>query len=350
VAADDPRFKNRYEAFNFAVALTNLATTSDTRLAVGLNHTLCHTSENGGSCVVALAVCSHDASTAEAAYASAQCAAPFSGYPIFTNGITKVVVELEVSNRFESEITLVASNGRFDATSSRVQCERGRTFNRSSAAAACKATVTFEPFASGRSGNSARGPFFAEVTLAGVDDFVLDGPQANYLKITSARVVRGALKNLQAADDSARDVVLYKTSQQVINNDDDYSRVKMDPDYFGSGAIAESPYFAQRFIEVTPSRCETSEAAAVGACPVTVTVNFDALNRSVTSPRDVVECAQVTLDLAWYFDNTTSVGAALIAMQAAKLARPNFRLSHGNDFHGDAPRVFVDCFDGNGNR
>lgn len=353
VSADDPRFLNRYEAFNFAITLTNLATSSDTRLAVGLNNSLCHTSENGNECVVTLAVCSHDSSMSDAALPTAQCVAPFSGHPIFTNGITKVVVELEVANRFESEITAVASNGRFDASSSRVQCERGRTFNSSSAADACKATVTFEPYAMASSGNSDQGPFFAQVTLTGVDDFVLDGPQANYLKITAARVVRGPMKNLEnqeAADDNAVDVVLYKTSHEVINNDDDYSRIRMDPDFYGSGNTEDSPFFAKRYLEVTPSRCETSESSEVGACPVTVTVDFDALNRSVTSEHDLVECARVTMDLAWYFDNTTAVKDALAAMQTAKLARPNFRMTHGVDFHGEEPRVFVDCYDEDGVR
>ena len=348
VSADDPRFKNRYEAFNFAVTLTNLATTSDTRLAVGLNHSLCHTSENGNECVISLAVCSHDSSMADASLSSAQCVAPFAGHPIFTNGISKVVVELEVTNRFESEITAVTSNGRFDASNSRVQCERGRKFNSSSAADACKAFVTFEPFdAMTSSGNSDQGPYFAQVTLTGVDDFVLDGPQANYLKVTSARVVRGAMKNvdnLEADADGAVDVVLYKTSHEVVNDDDDYSRIRMDPAYYGTGNTGDSPFFAKRYLEVTPSRCETSEASEVGPCPVEVTVNFDALNRSVTSPQDLVECARVTLTLGWYFDNTTSVGDALEQMQVAKLARPNFRLTHGEDFHGEQPRVFVDCY------
>ena len=333
VESDDPMYHNRYEAFNFAVSLTNLATTSDTRLAVDLNNTLCRTNENGGYCDVALTVCGHNTNGATG------CEAPFNTYPIFTNGVTKVVVELAVSDRWESEITAVAGNGRFDASGSSIKCQRGRVDAVNGNADECAATVTFEPLAAG-SGNSAQGPYTAMVRLTGVDDFVLDGPMPNFLSIASARVVRDRAAD---KDMTNADYVVYKQSVKVMNNDDDFSQVRLGTKRRGSPTAALGdgyPFAPRRWLEVTPARCETSEGSAKGKCPVTVTANFAALNNSVTTQWDDVTCAKLTFDVSWFYDNTTMPGDAVAAYRKS-LDNVYLRAGPRLDEYGRAPKIYV---------
>jgi hypothetical protein len=305
LSTEDPAYLNRYSTFHFSQTITNLATTSDTRLAISLNTTGCHTTEGGGTCDIFVMVCAHNSMGGEKGDGATSCESPFSSYPIFTSGIKKVAVSLKISDRFEAEITKVASNGRFDASSSQINCNEGVLDDNGDNF--CGATVVFEPFASSADGNDAQGPYYAWVTLTGQNDYVLDGPQPVDISIASAKVVHDG--------DVTSDYVVYTSSISIENYDNDYSSVKLNRNDGEEDVYAGFRYldvYAGSVTDEAP-RCETSESDDVGACPITINFDFEQLNNSVTTRYDEVDCVKVTMEMSYLFSNDTMAGVSVDA-------------------------------------